>query len=426
ELVDEAILRQRISEADRLVRIAEGQAKTLSDNKLRAAMTTQRLEVEKLVKQWETVEKARQALAGNPDDAAAALADGRYRCLAEGDWKAGLELIARGSDERLKHAAALDLAGTSQEIAAAKIGDAWHQIASSDESLAGFFARALHWYRLQAGGSETLEQARIQQRMEQIEALKLPPRLLDQVNVATANAPLPPFYPAFTRVYSFGPVDLFNFVQRTDLSASPWAATNDMPPALYSDADAALARLPARYPPPREYQLTIRVRRGRPTSGAAPAFPLAEPEPTGPFVIGLVGPKSPFLACLDLPIGGGEFGSFLTTGEAAAPQDNPTLRRLSSAQISGRFRGESTIVCQVRRRSVSVMVDSTEACRYEGDLAKLSLPKEWSINDPRSLFIGSHKCCYSVTSWMLEPLPAESRVPASTAGFSAGAAPIDF
>ena len=83
-------------------------------------MTALRGQVEKLAEDWEPVERARAALAADPADAAAALIDGRYRCLVEGDWKTGLELLAKCSDQALAAAAAQDLAGPQAEVNACR------------------------------------------------------------------------------------------------------------------------------------------------------------------------------------------------------------------------------------------------------------------------------------------------------------------
>jgi hypothetical protein len=301
-----------------------------------------------------------------------------------------------------------DLAGPSAEFSSSAIADRWYEIARSDKALENFYVRARHWYKqVPTGGG--LDQARIQQRIEQIEALGLPARLLEEDSAVAVSAPLPSFAASYAGAASFEAVDLMQHLQRQDLAASPWGATTDMPPTLYSDDDSALARLPVRYPVPREYQLTIRVRRNVPIR-FGPDRPVERA--SGPFVVGLVGPKSPFIACIDLPAMGGEYATFLSVADAKTPADNPTYRKLSFDQL----RREATIVCQVRRKSVSVTINSNEVCRYEGDLAKLALPREWSVGDPKALFIGSHQCGYSVTGWTLEPLPAESGLPALNAG----------
>jgi hypothetical protein len=405
ELAEQAVVRQKIDDADKMVRIAEGQAKNLNDSKLRVKMTAQRIEVEKLAAAWSPVQKAREALAANPSDAAAALIVGKHACLMEGNWKTGLELLAKSSDAALAAAAVQDLAGPAENITAAALGDRWYDIARDDKTLENFYARARYWYQRQPTAGEDLDQARLQQRIEQIEALNLPPRLLEENVIASASEPLPSFAHAYAKAQWFEPVDLLQLVQRQDLAASPWGATRELPLALYSDDDTPLGRLPVRYAPPREYQLTLRVRRGPAITRFG--FPPREIRAAGPFVVGLVGPKGPLLACIDVPAGG-EFATYLSVADAQMPADNPTYRRQAFAQIPSSTRDEATIVCQVRRKSVTITIGGNEVCRYEGDLARLGLPKEWSVGDPKALVIGSHQCGYCVTGWTLEPLPMDA------------------
>ncbi len=52
---------------------------------------------------------ARKTLTGQPNDAAAHAALGRYLCLSLGKWDEGLPHLAKGSDELLRAAAEQDL-----------------------------------------------------------------------------------------------------------------------------------------------------------------------------------------------------------------------------------------------------------------------------------------------------------------------------
>lgn len=403
ELVDQAIARQRIGEADKLVRMAEGQAKTLSDGKLRARMTALKLQVEKLADDWGPVERARAKLVTNPSDAEAALIDGRYRCLAEGDWKAGMALLALSSDQALATAARQDQAGPGDDITAAILADNWYELAQSDNSLKGFYARARHWYKQVMNTVEGLDQQRIQQRIKEIEALNLPQRLLEE-NPAAADAPLPSFYASYVRTQTFEPVDLMKFVTQQELRAAAWYAENAN--TLASQSDGSFARIPAHYAPPREYQVTIHVVRN--SQSDQPAEVMNE----GAFVAGLVGPKSQFIVAIDVPAGG-EFASFISVAGGAGTQ-NPAATKAGPRQLPPNR--SSVIVCEVRRRSVTVRVNDAEVCRYEGDMSNLALPKEWSVSDPRAPFIGSQNCRYLVSSWVIRPLPPEPRLSATVGG----------
>jgi hypothetical protein len=129
---------------------------------------------------------------------------------------------------------------------------------------------------------------------------------------------------------------------------------------------------------------------------------------TGPLMLGLTGPKSQFAAIIDLPLGN-EYISLLSVTGAKGLEDNPTVMRHRSPLVrmssSGSHSGGSLVACQVRRNSVDVLVDNQLACRFEGDLSKLSLPKEWAVNNNRALMLGAHRAFYHVSQWRLEPVP---------------------
>lgn len=183
ELADYAIRKQRKDEAEKLVRMIVAHATKLSDDAMRARARDQNLEIEKLPNPPRSVESARKRLAADPGDAEAAKVDGLYRCTVEGDWKAGLPLLARCSDEPLREAAEQDLAeallaAPSSQPHAKDLGDRWSEIATSSPDWNGFYARARYWYRKAAErAADAQERAHIQERIKQVEAT-LPPQLL--------------------------------------------------------------------------------------------------------------------------------------------------------------------------------------------------------------------------------------------------------
>ena len=97
---------------------------------------------------FEKHEEARQRLAGQPDDAAAHLAIGAYRCFHKQDWKAGLPHLARGADPLLKEAAQRELKDPKEAEAQADLGDLWWQQAEKESSPVKevLQRRATFWY----------------------------------------------------------------------------------------------------------------------------------------------------------------------------------------------------------------------------------------------------------------------------------------
>ena len=409
ELADLAMRRQRLGEATTLARMADGHARGLPDGELKNRIGALRAEVEKAAEQWGPVDRARQALAADPSDAAAAAVDGRYRCLVEGDWQAGLALLAKSNDQQLAAAAQQDAAGVTANTSAAALGDLWYELAKSDSKLAAFYARARHWYRQAAASTTGLEQIRVQQRVEQIEAMSLPERLLADAPSAE-DAPLPSFVAMFSQTPSFQPVDLFRFVKNNELILSPWDYADQnarsREAGVDSDPKVGYGRLPAHFTPPREYQMSLEVVRLLPYSSSTRA---RSSEATGPLVLGLVGPRGQFAALIDLPVGG-QYVSSLAVAGASGADNNPTLVRHASPLVRASYvggSGGSVVACQVRRTSVTVLVDGRVACQYEGDLGKLVLPKEWAIADKQAVMLGAHLAAYNVRNWRIEPVPKE-------------------
>jgi hypothetical protein len=69
----------------------------------------------------------------NPTEPAANLAAGRYLCFVKGDWDRGVPMLALGSDAKLKDVAVKDLRGANSAEEQAAIGDAWWELAETQQ-----------------------------------------------------------------------------------------------------------------------------------------------------------------------------------------------------------------------------------------------------------------------------------------------------
>jgi tetratricopeptide (TPR) repeat protein len=400
DLAEIALRRQRMTQALELSRMADNLSKALQNKPLRDRTIALKEEVEKAQAQWGPVERARQVLATSPDDAAAALVDGRYRCLVAGDWATGIPVLAKGGSDPLAIAARLDLAGAADSKSAATIADAWYELARSDEKLKPLYARALHWYRQAVATSTGADQVPWLQRVELIEGLNLPERYFAAVHDAKASEPLPAFFAMFFRNVSFEPIDCFKFVVPLELKASPWNAYPGSSASIYSKPDIVYGKVPTHVPNiPREYQVGVRVSQYY-SSGQA-----------GPFVVGVAGPRSPFAVVIDMPIGT-EFCTFITLADAKTPEQNPTLVRYARQHL---MFGDVPVLVQVRRGSVTVQIDNQPVTQYEGDLDKLVSPPDWTIPRFNGLLLGAHQGSYRVSSWFLEPVAPAPRTAKASA-----------
>ena len=176
ELVDEALREKRYELAHKAATAAVRAAqRTGTPPELRKQAVERRTKVQKLFEQWQQVEQAEAALVANPADAEANLALGHWKCLVEGDWSAGVALLAKGSDATLKAAAAQEQTGGSDAAILLKRGDAWWDAAQAfaGEEKAAWLRRTAHWYQQMASReSSPLEQAKATKRLDEIAAFQ--------------------------------------------------------------------------------------------------------------------------------------------------------------------------------------------------------------------------------------------------------------
>lgn len=112
----------------------------------------------------------------SPDDPAANLTAGEYFCLVKGDWMIGAPMLAKGSDNKMKALALLDLAATRAAASggtaghdAEVAGDAWWDSATHEATSAWKTAqhdRATYWYQKALPDAGGLVKIRIQKRLK--------------------------------------------------------------------------------------------------------------------------------------------------------------------------------------------------------------------------------------------------------------------
>ena len=61
---------------------------------------------------------------------------------------------------------------------------------------------------------------------------------------------------------------------------------------------------------------------------------------------------------------------------------------------------------QVRKDRVTVSVDGKVMLDWKAKFARLSLRPAWAPRDAKLLFLGSNKCVYKITKWVLYPVGA--------------------
>lgn len=137
----------RYAQAGKLASVAAAAARKANAGPLLADATDRTTLVKKAEEQFAAVKEAFDTLKSSPDDPAANLAVGRFRCLVQRRWADGIPHLAKGSDQALKAAAELDQSAATDRDLEAKAADAWAEYAKSaaDADRSAFEARSRHW-----------------------------------------------------------------------------------------------------------------------------------------------------------------------------------------------------------------------------------------------------------------------------------------
>ena len=83
---------------------------------------------------FDKVKKAMEALAKDPENAAANFEVGFYCCFVKADWVTGLPLLAKGSDPGLKSLAAKELQRPTEPSARIDLADGWWDLAEKEKN----------------------------------------------------------------------------------------------------------------------------------------------------------------------------------------------------------------------------------------------------------------------------------------------------
>ena len=393
-LLEHALALGKFEEGDKLARIADTQTKIIIDKDLRAKAIAALQTTSELAKDQKSVTEARQKLAESPDDPAANLAVGRYRCLIEGNWSAGLAHLAKCDDDGIKQAAALDAVGPGGEVTAGKIGDAWYDLAKGGKGQ-NFYARADYWYQKGVAVESGLAQVRLKKRHEEIAALKLPPRVLGQAQEQLR-------WPAAQALVSGGggaggespSTDLLPLVNLA--RASPMQGWNKTEGSLTSPTAAQniVAFVETSFSPPkREYTMQAHVTRSVDTD--------TKGKLAGGVIFGLTQKGKRFALVID------DFATnatsrqrvaYLTMGGMLLAQ-NPSVVRYSENKLRS-----DDVVCHVASDRITVLIGGARLLEYTGDMSALAIPPGSKFTPARPFFYAQEGGINVLERWSVSPL----------------------
>lgn len=150
ELAEAEDYEAAVAAADR----AETAARAGHDPALAAQCQAREKELAALRDEFKAVAAALKTLAEKPEDPAANLVVGAYRCFARGEWAKGLPLIAKGGDASAAAAAKKDVESPIDPAEQASTADRWKEAAGkrTGASRVRYETRALHWYEKAVDG----------------------------------------------------------------------------------------------------------------------------------------------------------------------------------------------------------------------------------------------------------------------------------
>jgi formylglycine-generating enzyme required for sulfatase activity len=175
-LADEAIALERIELAVAQARQAAAVAQKIKDAALTKHTTARTKEIYDLARQWEGAVKSLDVLKSHPDDPAANLTVGRFRCLSVGDWEKGLSALAKspatGPAAALRKAATAELAKPTEPARRVEVADAWWDLSKTGtpRERLRLLQHARQWYAEVLPTLVDLDKAKVDKRLLEIDA----------------------------------------------------------------------------------------------------------------------------------------------------------------------------------------------------------------------------------------------------------------
>ena len=126
--------REDYDAASRYAKLATGSLRRVKDPQFSREVVVHDREIEHLRTRYSAVTKAMETLKGEPDNAAANLTVGQWRCFVKGDWEKGLPYLAKGSREDLAQLARQELAKPAAAAEQTAVGDGWWALAEKDRT----------------------------------------------------------------------------------------------------------------------------------------------------------------------------------------------------------------------------------------------------------------------------------------------------
>ena len=181
-----------VTELDRVAEIAVGKS---GNPELQKQFAAHHKQLQEIKRQADRIKPFRAKLAEDSSDAEANLELGKYHCFVGHDWKTGLPMLAKGSDQGLKTAAQADAIEPAEATGQLQVADLWWDL--SEQEKEGSYAkealrqRAVFWYQKALPDLKGLAHLRAEKRVND-SAGKIASAGPSDTSPATATVPRSP------------------------------------------------------------------------------------------------------------------------------------------------------------------------------------------------------------------------------------------
>jgi tRNA A-37 threonylcarbamoyl transferase component Bud32 len=147
---------------------AEAAARMAQNPALVVKVQSRVKEMTALRDEFKPLKSALKTLETKPDDPAANLALGLYRCFVRDDWPQGLPMLAKGSDPALAALARKEIEGADAAEQEVALADGWREAGDkkTGQLKTRCLTRALYWYEKAAGEVTGLERLKVDSQIE--------------------------------------------------------------------------------------------------------------------------------------------------------------------------------------------------------------------------------------------------------------------
>jgi hypothetical protein len=176
EVVREATLESRFSEANTLLKAAEAAAIRLElTTTLKQSIAKELVSLTAREVAWKAFNSATEKLKSSPEDPHSNFAVGRWHAIEENDWTSALQHLSLGKEPKWKKAAALELENPSDATKQQSVADAWWDLAATETggTKTGLILHSSEWYeKTLANTKSPLKKQALNNRLAEIAALK--------------------------------------------------------------------------------------------------------------------------------------------------------------------------------------------------------------------------------------------------------------